>query len=732
MENSNNKNNNNNLFLNIFRNKTLFKHVLYYIYRNLEFKSKSFVQLSLLECFRINRALFDQKIDLYFSVYKHDPSKAYYVDLSVVDAQFLLEEPTIDMGVFTRVFEEHRGTFEYYSIPISNKYDRLEETDKKTRVANMSAFSNADRDHYVKQSLSLALVAVTSGRLDRVLYLKQEGYGVDGCNVDSFFKAIKIGIRRGTMTKELLEYLMAQRERPDRVDKEALVRHLSLIIQSAQITDELALVLFNSFLKQTFYESSLFIFYIVEQGLVGLAKEFIANMDPASKRVPIDVKFNPVNAKSVETYKVFSTNNIRLSVGVPFRKVFSSFDVFEYYVTNHRVQEDTMLSMDSADLAKIFDERCIALLEKHNSRVLLDAINIDVAAIAGNFTMVRWCHKLGKRPTNKATNSTYEIVKFLLEVSDAGFTDIHLTNCFHGDVRVVKLLHETSLRRDDIPILFTYRSIDRCAAHGYLDIIQYLLDNRTEGFSREAINAAVANGHLEIFKLLYKTNSSFTLFESSVQSMVEKGHSRMFDYLMAYTHYKPTIVEFCSQLQAKTGHSKLLYFINPDQQAPNPTSLTYPESTDIHHDISINIKISEYTHAIAKGSIGLDRLNISDTLVTKLINKQSGSPKPQCFFFLYTFIYLSPYPVEIRKHTLLTTLTTSIKMKSFDIIDYFASTLSSSIHSLKMERKDFISFKSNLNTVLLSNLEETLLSPIRLSPGAKNYLDSLHFFENFD
>lgn len=51
---------------------------------------------------------------------------------------------------------------------------------------------------------------------------------------------------------------------------------------------------------------------------------------------------------------------------------------------------------------------------------------------------------------------------------------------------------------------FSSQAIDHAASAGHLEIVQFLLANRGEGFSCEAVNKAKMNGHACIVALLHR------------------------------------------------------------------------------------------------------------------------------------------------------------------------------------------------------------------------------------
>eukprot|EP01132_Coremiostelium_polycephalum_P008365 gene8365-10274_t len=77
--------------------------------------------------------------------------------------------------------------------------------------------------------------------------------------------------------------------------------------------------------------------------------------------------------------------------------------------------------------------------------------------------------------------------------------DIKLKNSFHNDVRLLELFHHNNM------ITFSHVSMDNASKLGYLDIVDFLYKNRTEGTKNGLIQAA-NNGNFEVVKFLCKNN----------------------------------------------------------------------------------------------------------------------------------------------------------------------------------------------------------------------------------
>lgn len=55
-------------------------------------------------------------------------------------------------------------------------------------------------------------------------------------------------------------------------------------------------------------------------------------------------------------------------------------------------------------------------------------------------------------------------------------------------------------------------AMDFAATYGYLDVVKWLHENRTEGCTQYAMNMACQNGHFEVVKWLHKNQQQHPLF----------------------------------------------------------------------------------------------------------------------------------------------------------------------------------------------------------------------------
>ncbi|KAG1693003.1 hypothetical protein DVH05_024039 [Phytophthora capsici] len=127
---------------------------------------------------------------------------------------------------------------------------------------------------------------------------------------------------------------------------------------------------------------------------------------------------------------------------------------------------------------------------------------MDVAAHNGNLDVVKWLHDNRTEGctvyamTYAAINGHLDVVKWLHEIgkSCSAYTMDSVT-----DFDVLKWLHE-NLHGG---WLCSTRAIDKAAGLGRLDLVVWLHENRTEGYTTHAIELAAKNGHLDVVKWLF-------------------------------------------------------------------------------------------------------------------------------------------------------------------------------------------------------------------------------------
>ncbi|EGC32273.1 hypothetical protein DICPUDRAFT_38648 [Dictyostelium purpureum] len=95
--------------------------------------------------------------------------------------------------------------------------------------------------------------------------------------------------------------------------------------------------------------------------------------------------------------------------------------------------------------------------------------------------------------------------------------------CAAGSLDVVKFLHEQKHSA-------TFKALDNASWKGFKNIIEFLLDNRTEGASKDAIDEASANGYIDIVELLTERTTA-GCSKTAMNLACKNGHFEMVQYL---------------------------------------------------------------------------------------------------------------------------------------------------------------------------------------------------------
>lgn len=92
-------------------------------------------------------------------------------------------------------------------------------------------------------------------------------------------------------------------------------------------------------------------------------------------------------------------------------------------------------------------------------------------------------------------NSSLEQIKAKLEKKELSPHEIWCWALRSGRLDCIEYLNSS--------IPFSLGAIEIAAEHGYIDIIKWLYDNRSEYYSGEALSNAAGKGHLELVKWLF-------------------------------------------------------------------------------------------------------------------------------------------------------------------------------------------------------------------------------------
>ncbi|KAF2074630.1 hypothetical protein CYY_004069 [Polysphondylium violaceum] len=593
------------LFFKIVRDKPLFRYLTSFL--TISVNGFSFMNCPFSKA--IIWRIFDEKVDLFFNVFQQDPTKHYYMDPTNNDLITLCASSAIPFDKFVRLFQQ---------------------------------FETLYRDNAIHPIIA----SIATQQIEKVQYLLSKYRHLE-CSHGRLVEGIRFALATGPINAKVLQlifdYVNAQSslnlfDRGKKVFFDSLVESM---LQSPHISQDVALVLYNSGLSDIFH-SHFGIREVCNHGYLEVAR-----LMARDRRSAMCHSITRITTYSLEVIKLFL--NIRyLDKNFVHRMSFDSLDLLREYLAYFGWNSTEWLNFNIVDL---LDESSLDILDFH----CVSGQSIDPAALGGNLFLVKYLHhsKNGVASVG-ATNSCFEIVQFLIENRSEGFTDVHLTNCYFGDIKTVRYLHEKSLDpSNSVPILFSFRSIDRCASHGYYDIIKFLLENRKEGFSRDAINNAVSGGYLNIVKLLLSYNSTFTLFENSIQTAVNKGAYDVLEYLQTTVYANQVTPLMLAQKPKKEI-----------RKAPAPLPLLDDDQLYLAHS-------SHLAHLVARGCYEQDDFDPLKFVKKFITNKKP--PGHQILFLIHTIIHHTNFSINYRLDFLFRVLTVSITMGRLYVVDYFSS-----------------------------------------------------------
>ncbi|GAM20436.1 hypothetical protein SAMD00019534_036110 [Acytostelium subglobosum LB1] len=151
----------------------------------------------------------------------------------------------------------------------------------------------------------------------------------------------------------------------------------------------------------------------------------------------------------------------------------------------------------------------------------------------GNLDMIKYLHANGL-PFHEST------------IDDAA----HL-----GHLDVIQYLLEN---KSDIVI--THRAMDNAARNGHLNIVRYLHEHRSEGCTSRAMNGAAEQGHLEVVRFLHQNRTEDLDLSTAFGRAVVEGHLSVVEYLH---HIDPSVGDTDEALMnaAIQGHAQIVQFI---------------------------------------------------------------------------------------------------------------------------------------------------------------------------
>jgi ankyrin repeat protein len=94
----------------------------------------------------------------------------------------------------------------------------------------------------------------------------------------------------------------------------------------------------------------------------------------------------------------------------------------------------------------------------------------------------------------------------------------------HGYIALI--LHDVGKNK----LKFTKNAMDYAAGNGHLEVVKWLHTNRTEGCTKNAMDWAARNGHLEVVKWLH-TNKTEGYTKNAMDWAARNGHLEVVKWL---------------------------------------------------------------------------------------------------------------------------------------------------------------------------------------------------------
>lgn len=167
-----------------------------------------------------------------------------------------------------------------------------------------------------------------------------------------------------------------------------------------------------------------------------------------------------------------------------------------------------------------------------------------------------------------ARHSCLEIVKHLMERYEDELelaTVINCTTAFSDHLDVVTFLHEHHFKNGGGCIPQTIRDPAVC---GHLDVVKFLYENRTEGWTPDALELAVQKGLLEIARFLH-TKYAFNCPTEAMDNVARKGRLKILVYL--YKSGAGCCSEWAIAGAALRGHFGVVQFLHAQRTVKERT-----------------------------------------------------------------------------------------------------------------------------------------------------------------
>ncbi|EFA84826.1 hypothetical protein PPL_01819 [Heterostelium album PN500] len=271
----------------------------------------------------------------------------------------------------------------------------------------------------------------------------------------------------------------------------------------------------------------------IRTGDLEFVKYLLAKLPPREFRlhsvdIAADLGYLHIVTYLYEQFKMVHPDAISISNAIEYASSNGHLEVIKWIHNNttlgcsHQAMDMAAKNNHLHVLQWLFENRA----EGCSKKALINALSNN------NIEVSKWLH--ANCTTHSEVMEVHEVIKndhleafqFLHAIRltknlDIDNKDLQLV-CRWGSIRILKYIHsyykDNQHNQSSNNTVFTSNLIDIAAEEGWIEVVRFLLDNRTEGFNQQALNNAAFKGHLSVLQLLIShkehnwTNS--TLYES--------------------------------------------------------------------------------------------------------------------------------------------------------------------------------------------------------------------------
>ena len=192
---------------------------------------------------------------------------------------------------------------------------------------------------------------------------------------------------------------------------------------------------------------------------------------------------------------------------------------------------------------------------------------IDVTAKHGHLHVIKFLHTTYQEIASAvevctsfamdwaAGNGYLDVVMWLQNNRSEGCTYRAMDSAaYSGHLHVVEWLHEN--RNEGC----THRAMDWAASKGYLHVVEWLHFNRTEGCTSHAMDYAAFSGHLHVVKFLHK-NRTEGCSTYAMNMAARNGHLEVVEWLH-FNRSEGCTTEAMDLAAAENGHLRIIKFLH--------------------------------------------------------------------------------------------------------------------------------------------------------------------------